>query len=317
LLLPAAAGCAYSFTKVHGRNIADVEAEEIVEAAWESYNVEKYETASHLAAYVPEFHPDSEVAEEALFLAGDSSYRMGELWQSFTYFKELLSRYPLSQYVRDIAERDFLIGEYFLEGDVGFFTNRDSGVKVMTHLVTNFSHHELADDAQMAMAEYFFREEEYEDSAINYKELLKRYPNSEWAEKATVRLGLSHFNVSKGHSYDRERLLMAWIVLDNYLTNYEKGSYRAEALETSQKSRELLAQKELEIANFYHQQQSDLGARIHLANILILFPDTESGEKAKSIMDEFKWDTSLHSADRIVPKESMSFLRGSNQDFPR
>ena len=125
-LLLCAAGCAYSFTKVRGQSIADAEPEEIVEVAWEFYNVEKYEEAAHLAAYVPEYHPDSEVAEEALFLAGDSSYRMGEFWSSFTFFKELLSRYPLSQHVRDIAERDFLIGEYFLEGDVGFFTSRDS-----------------------------------------------------------------------------------------------------------------------------------------------------------------------------------------------
>jgi outer membrane protein assembly factor BamD (BamD/ComL family) len=289
----------------------------IVEVAWEAYNVEKYEEASHLASYVPEYHPDAEVAEEALFLAGDSSYRMGEFWESFTFFKELLSRYPLSQHVRDIAERDFLIGEYFLEGDVGFFTSRETGVKVMTHLVTNFSHHELADDAQMAIAEYYYREEDFEDAALSYKELIKRYANSEWAEKATVRLGLSHFKVSKGHSYDRERLLMAWLVLDNYLTNYEKGGYREEAREASQQARERLALKEMEIANFYDRQFSDLGTRIHLANILILFPDTESGAKARAIMEARKWDISLHAADRIVPRESMSFLGGSEQGLFR
>jgi len=234
-LLPCllSAACTYSFTWVNEKRIADCTPEEIIEAAWKAYDLEDYDEAAHLASYIPENFPDRPEAEEALYLAGDSCFQIEEYWQSFKHFEELLKRYPVSQYVGDIAERDFLIGESFLNEPPGLFghlfTNRSRGVRVMNHLVTNFSHHPLADDAQMAVADYYFDDEEYEDAAFNYKQLVKRYAASEWAEKATFRLGLSHLKSSKGYSYDRESLLKAWVSFSHYKSRYENGAFVSDA----------------------------------------------------------------------------------------
>ena len=69
-----------------------------------------------------------------------------------------------------------------------------------------------------------------------------------------------------------------------------------------------LGQKELEIALFYLRQGQQFGARLHLANVVILFPDTPAGRRAKEIMSEKDWDTSLHSVSSLESRDSMRFL---------
>ncbi|MFH1998103.1 MAG: outer membrane protein assembly factor BamD [Planctomycetota bacterium] len=306
-------GCAYSFTYVNGKRISECDSSEILEKAWESYNKKDYEEAAHLAAYIPQHHPDCFDAEEAYYLAGDSCFQNEDYWLSFRYYRDLLTRFPVSQYIDDVAQKDFQIGEAYLNQEPGFFghlfTNRSRGVTVMNHLVTNFSRHALADDALMAMGDYFFEDKEYPDAAFNYTQLIKLYRGSEWVEKALFRLGESYFLDSKGVSYDRDPPLKAWICMGSYINRYPKGNYVDPAQELLLASREQLAQKELEIANYYINQDCDLGTRIHLSNILLKFPEAKAGLKAREIMVEHNWDTSLHSVDKMVPTESMRFLQ--------
>lgn len=305
-------GCSYSLTYLNGRHISECEPEEILEEAWERYNAEDYGKATHLAAYIPQYHPDCFDAEEAYYLAGESCFQDEDYWWSFRYYRDLLTRFPVSQFIDEVAEKDFQIGEAYLNQEPGFFghlfTNRSRGVRVLNHLVTNFSRHSLADDALMAMGDYFYEDEEYPDAAFNYSRILKFYSGSEWSEKALFRLGHSYFLDTKGISYDRENPLKALASMRVYIIKYPKGNYIESAEGLLKQSEENLAKKELEIARYYMNQDCDLGTRIHLANIVIVFPETASSKVAREIMAKHKWDSTLHSVDRMVPTDSMKFL---------
>jgi outer membrane assembly lipoprotein YfiO len=311
LVLPAG-GCAYSFTYVDGTHIDDVDPDDLLDAVLEAHRTGDYDEAAHLAEYIVEYYPEGFRGEEALYLAGDSYFQTGDMWDSYTSFKNLLARFPHSQYIEQIAERDYAIGEFYLYRPPGtfghLFTSRSRGVTVMSHLVTYFSRHSLADDAQMAIAEFHFKNEDFEDAAEAYGRLVKNYPTSEWVEKATFMLGVSYKNSSKGIAYDREPLLRAYTALDKYLKRYPKGSYAEDAASISVGLKEMVAQKELDIALFYFNQDALFGARIHLANILIVLPETEVAKKAEKIMAEQGWDLSIHAVDQMVPRESMTYL---------
>ena len=235
-----------------------------------------------------------------------------ELAELFEQYQELLKRFRASHYIKTIQERLYEIGDYFLNQSGGFlgglFTSRGKGVKVMDYLVTEFSRSDLADDAQMAVADYYFETGEYLDAADYYSLLIKEYPRSEWVEKATYRLGVSYETNSRGYSYDRETLLKGLAAARSYVNRYPDGSYIEEARSLLATLLDGLAKKELEIALFYWNQENAFGTRIHLANLLILFPDTEAAETGRAIMEEEEWDTSVNSVDRVVPKASMDFL---------
>jgi outer membrane protein assembly factor BamD len=298
--------CSYTFTQVNDQSISDCSPKDILEASEDAFRALDYDRAAHLAEYIIDEHPDSGEAEDALYFAAESYFRLDELKNAFNLLKELIMKYPATRYSRIVAERDFAIGLAFFEkgsGFFGFLKNRGFGVRVVTHLLTYFPTSDLADDAQIAMAEYYFDKEDYLAAAEAFERVVMEYPTSEWAEKATFMAALSHFNLNKGPAYDREALLQCIQILRVYIAKDPRGSSLTECEEILSEACERMARKEMEIADYYFDQEKEFGARVHLANIVLLFPDTLAGEKAKGLMDERGWDTSINSIDAIKPKK--------------
>jgi outer membrane assembly lipoprotein YfiO len=297
---------------VDDKRIQECEVNEILDAARTEFEREDYEESEHLAAYVREYFPGSPMVEEALYLAGESAYRMEDYWNSFKYFKDLQKWFRASRYLTTIADRYYTIGEAYFNREPGFFghlfTGRSRGVQVMNHLITHFSHYKLADDAQMSIADFYYEKEDYLSASEYYQELIRNYPASEWMGKAVFRLGMSYINESKGPQYDREMLLRAWVTMACYLKHFPNGNYNSEAEESQSFVTEKLAEKELDIALFYLNQNRDFGARIHLANAVILFPETKAGKEAQKRMTEHGWAITVNSAEKLTPRKSMNFL---------
>jgi outer membrane protein assembly factor BamD (BamD/ComL family) len=312
LLGYALGGCSYSFTWVDDKRIADCDPDEILDAAQQEFDQEDYEECEHLATYVREYFPGDPQVEQALYLAGESAFLDEEYWNAFKYFKDLQKWYRASQYLTTIADRYYQIGEAYLNRKPGIFghlfTARGRGVQAMNHLITHFSHYKLADDAQMSIAEYYYEKEDYLAAADYYTELIKNYPASEWMGKAVFQLGMSYIKESKGHMYDREMMLRAWVTMGSYLKHFPTGNYINEAKENQAYIIEGLAWKELAIALFYLNQKRDFGARLHLSNAVILFPETKAGKEAQVRMIRNGWIISVNSAEKMVPRKSMSFL---------
>jgi len=307
-------GCSYSFTYVNDSHIDECGVDVIMDAASDAFYLKDYDEAAHLAAYVSETWPSSPETEEALFIGGESQFFMVEYWEAFECYRKLLARFPASPHIEAVAEREYLVGEALINPEPGFFghifNQRSRGVKVLNHLITRFSQGDRADDAQVAIADYYYSSEKFEDCTFYYTELIREYPRSEWVEKSVYRLGISYFNQSRGPSYDRECLLKARTAFGYYISKYSDGGYAEEVAKRILEIDNLLAEKEFEIAQFYLQQDQTFGARIHLANAVILFPTTRAGIEAQKILNEKTWDTTIHSVDRFGDEESLRFITG-------
>jgi outer membrane protein assembly factor BamD len=312
LILALYGACSYKFTSVNDQSISDCAPREILEASEDAFSVGYYDRAAHLAEYIIEEHPDSDEAEDALYFAAESFFRLEEFKDAFNLLKELIVRFPASRYSRIVAERDFAIGLAFFEEGTGFFgwtKNRGFGIRVMTHLLTYFPTSDLADDAQFAMAEYYFSKVDFFASSEAFERVVTEYPTSEWAERATFMAALSYFNINKGPDYDRESLLQCIQILRHYAARYPRGSSLKECGEILAEACERMAQKEMEVADYYFDQEKEFGARIHLANIVLLFPDTSAGAEAKRMLDERGWDTAVNSIDAIRPRKVFQAAR--------
>ncbi len=304
-VLSGVSSCSYSFTRIEGKSISDCTAAEILMAAQDAYAMEEYEHTIHLVEYVAEEHPDAPEAEDALYLAAESNFKLGEPAESLVFFKELNVRYPASRYSGIIAERDFAIGRALFEDDswfLGSFT-RARGVEAMNHLLKEFSTSELADDARMELGLYFYSEREYQDAIAMFMELIEESPGSEWEHKALFMMGLSHFERNRGASYDGKSLRQCITVLSTYRERYPTGSYVQQCEEVILEARERIAEKELEIALFYLDQDQEMGARRHLANVVILYKDTGAAARAEEILSWNGWDLSFHSVDTLAPEQ--------------
>jgi len=299
-LIGTCVSCSYSFTYVQDQPIKTCAAREILEAVEDAFHDEDYGTAKHLAEYIVKKHAKSVEAEDALYIAAESAYRLEDYRDAFEHFQDLIVKFPATRYSRLVVERDFAIGQAYLREGTGLFAvfkSRSYGIKVMDHLLTYFPTSDRADDAQMAIAEYQFSTENYLAAGDAFQRVRSDYPRSEWSEKATYRAGLSYFNINKGQSYDRDSLIWALQMLRLYRQQYPQGSFTNACDEALAATIDRLSGKEMEIALFYLKQDQEVGARVHLANLVLLFPETERGQRAAEMLAERGWDTSLNSQD--------------------
>jgi outer membrane protein assembly factor BamD (BamD/ComL family) len=309
LLAAGLNGCAYHFTSLDGVSIFDCPTGDVLDSAVDAYESGDFEDAAHLASFIVDERPDSVEAEDALFFAAEASLRDEEPKKAFLFYKELILRFPATRRSRIVAERDFSIGEAFFTEGTGFFgflKVRGYGVRVMNHLLDYFPTSDLADDAQMAIGEYYFSREDFTTAAESYEQVLEAYPLSEWAERAVFLTGKSYFRLNKGYSYDREFLLRSIQYLRHYLDRYPEGTYLEECKWFLADAGDRMARKELEIATFYLDQDQERGGRIHLSNVVLLFPETDASDLARTMLEERGWDTSIHSCDTVRPRKLMS-----------
>ena len=156
-----------------------------------------------------------------------------------------------------------------------------------------------ADDALMAIAEYYDDREEYLFSADKYKMMASRYAGSEWEDAAAYREALSYQRASRGVGYDDQLMRRSRRAYLEYLGRDDLSGHRADAQRELQVVEETLAEGELEVARFYLLREQDRGARIHLANVVLAFPGTPAAEQARTELEARGWDVSLHSLDTL------------------
>ena len=159
-----------------------------------------------------------------------------------------------------------------------------------------------ADDAQRYVAGYHFEEEDWDLAIDRYQILYREYPQSEWRQLAEFRIGECYLHMSYGPDYDRTLLLRAREIFRGYLARYPDGGFVTQAEFGLRTAESWLAEKEFRIAELYLLRDQDRGARVHLSNIVRVFPDTDAAPRAREIMDEHGWDDSIHAEATLLPR---------------
>jgi hypothetical protein len=86
-------------------------------------------------------------------------------------------------------------------GLAGIFRSDTLGFEGLQFLVDRIPQGAYADDALMALGDEYLRREEYEDAALQYQNLLLRYPDSEWSFRARLRLADAYLARDQGAAY--------------------------------------------------------------------------------------------------------------------
>ncbi|MEW6742830.1 MAG: outer membrane protein assembly factor BamD [Planctomycetota bacterium] len=318
--------------EIDGVPLGAMTAPQILEIARATLARGDAEDAAELAMYVARRFPDSLEMEEARVIAGEAFQAREEWVAAFRQYRFLLDASPRSEYRLKLEPVIFSLALALLREEPGWFSDRSYAVEVLTYFTIQYSKSDNADDAYRLLGAYHYEREEYDLALDAYRELYLKYPQSEWRELAEVRVGLCYARLTQGAAYDRGILLRARAVLQQYLAKHPDGGFRDEAASELQGIEELLAAHEVEIARLYLVRDQEIGARLHLANAVLAFPRTLSGEEARRSLDERGWDLSLHSLDTLTveggtygdpfdeqwvgPLGSFRFLRDKKESGP-
>ncbi|MDG2148580.1 MAG: outer membrane protein assembly factor BamD [Planctomycetota bacterium] len=245
----------------------------------------QYEDALELAEKAVsqgDLSPEQEA--DANNLAADSALALGRYLKALRLYRKVLEQAPWSPHVANIEFRLYEIGVAFLTLPQfgGWFDSRGRGVEALETLQAHYRRSELADDALRLVADYFGREDvrEWLEAAITNEKLFLEYPESEWAERSLWLAGHYRLMLVYGPEYNRDEMLRAEELLELSLETFPFGAKARESAEDLVKVKDLLAEGEVLVANFYRARGNMTGERLRLANAAILFPTTAAGEAA-------------------------------------
>jgi len=182
--------------------------EEGLEKAKESYEAGDYKKAQVELQNSLRFAAPDEVREEALFLAASASFEAGDIWKAHHHVLAYWQAYPKGPHTSQLVELDYKIALRLLGGKWGriygvpLLPGGITGRSVLEKLLDRAPYHPLADDAQLALGDFYLRRENYPEAKLAYEALVIRYPQRETAEEARLMLAVATALDSQGIEYD-------------------------------------------------------------------------------------------------------------------
>ena len=276
------------------------------------------EAAADLFEDIVDDYPETERAAESKFRQGRALYKAREYDDASQALQLYMRIAPVNPHLAEVEEIVYECGKAGLASNHGLFSifkSDDAALESLQFVAQTFPAGSYADDALLALGDYMRRDEDYASAALHYKELLLRYPDSEWSFQARLRLGDSYLARDQGPPYhagfvdvdpregipaEQAKMIApvtsaVELAMEQYATYLERmdadparraeyGADVAYARRRLQECRERLAGKDLHRANWYSGCSERAGA-ISYWRQAAAWPDTRAGQMAQAQLD--------------------------------
>ncbi len=233
-------------------------------------------------------------SEEAMYLDAEANFRAEKYEAAYKAYVDFLEAFPLTTRRLEVGDRLHQIGVAYITGRVEkqylavSVGDRALGRDILEMVVRDYEFEAFADDALFHLAEDSLRKGLPDEAAEELRDLIFRYPQSEWVPIAEFKLVESFLAMSKGYVYDVSAIRAAERQLAKYLVRYPEGDRAKEAEELLADIREKLAQRELGTAEFYSGEPES--ARVYLVALLREFPDTDAAATAREMLRDMGFE---------------------------
>ena len=243
--------------------------------------------------------PDSALAMDALFMAGESYFFADNYPQANKQYEKLVKAFPNNKYMDVVDQRRFAIAKYWLDlnherPEPFFYVNvfdrtrpwkdaHGSGLRVYDKIRVDDPTGRFSDDATLAAANQHFSDGKFYKADEYYSDLRKAYPSSEHQFLAHF-LGLK----AKLNNYDGPAYSGAPLDEAEKLIKQMRRQFPQE----SEKEREFLDRAAAEIrfnqaerlsflARYYDRRAEYRAAGHYYARVVNEFPDTPLAQRAQ------------------------------------
>ena len=172
---------------------------------------------------------------------------------------------------------------------------------------------EMADDAQLYLADSHFEVGEYVVAASEYRRLMRRYPESPLVEQAQYKLGMCFVELSPHYQLDQDYTRQAITTLQNFLEQYPNSKYSDKITRQIQTLRNKLAHKSYSNGHLYFILDQYDSALIYYNNLLDQYYDTEWANQAR--LERAKCLIELGRQEEALAQVEELLTRSPNQDI--
>lgn len=269
------------------------------------FEAKRYRAASQEYASAADRAIDMRLKEDALFMMGESYYFDDKCIKARDAYNELADKYPSTRYLDTVVNRQWAIARYleayaashydvaltpnFWDKTRPWFDTKGHGIKTYENIRMNDPTGPRADDAIMATAGIYFRDQRYDDADYHYELLRREYPRSEFQFEAHL-LGLqSKLRKYQGSDYDGTPLEEAQTLVKNLRMNFG-GQLSAEDRERLKtvggQLHQELATRDMQMAQFYDGTKNYASAKTYYAEVIDKYPESEMATQARERMTQ-------------------------------
>lgn len=193
---------------------------------------------------------------------------LGQPWEAYLALRDFADHHPHSELREQVAALLYQAGHDLATSGGGFlffWSDRRGGRTCLQHLTTRYPDSQYLADALRMLGEMAMEDGEYDTARDDFREILVRRPDSEWAPLARFRFAMSLFASLRGPEYDLDQMQHATKELRDFLANPpEKPEMVRQARATLQQVLEWQAQRHLLVANFYRTIDNRAGELLSL-----------------------------------------------------
>jgi len=230
-------------------------------------------------------YPKSFEASESQYYLGLIEEERGNFYQAFLDYQKVVDKYPFSERIKDIVEREYNIAEKFIAGykrkALGVtIPVENPAIEILTKVVENSTYGPLAPKAEYKLGLVLKGLQRYYEAEDAFNKVIANYPESEWVEPSRFQIASCRAAVSRGPDYDQGAMQDAKQKFEEFVKDHPDAVLSKEAEENITKLKEKEAAASFNIARFYEKQEDYKAAKIYYNNILDNYPNSPWAPKA-------------------------------------
>jgi len=251
----------------------------------EFFNGKKYQDARREFKKLIKAYPKAAEAAESQYYLGRTEEAEGRIYEAFQAYQKVIDKYPFSERIQEIIERELDIADRFMVGEkrkaLGVaLPVENPAIEIYSKIVENSTYGPLAAKAQYKLGLVLKGLTRYYEAEDAFNKVISTYPDSEWAEPAKFQVASCRAAVSKGTDYDRGAAEEAKQKFEEFVKEHPEAALSEEAEKNISELREKEAESNFNIARFYEKQKAYDAAKIYYADVVNNYPDSPWVEKA-------------------------------------
>jgi outer membrane protein assembly factor BamD len=253
----------------------------VAQAAFDKHD---YSLAIKAARHLTKTWPLSDYAPRAQYLMGRSYEARRQDQKAFDHYQIILQKYPKSENVKDVLNREYEIACRYLAGQrfklwglIPTFPSMDRTAGMFDDIVKNGPYSEVAPHAQLRIGAAREKQTDYPAAVKAYEVAADRYyDRPAIAADALFRAGIAYDKQAKTAEYDQSVAGQSIAQFTDFVTLYPKDPRvpQAEKLMTSLKVEQ--ARGNFEIARYYEKHKKWNGALVYYNEVVLHDPNPNS-----------------------------------------
>ncbi len=277
-------------TKYAGRETAGP----VFREAKDLYDSKRYAEAAERFDRLLETGVPGRIREDALYYAAESHFDAGNYYKAHVDYDLLLEEFPGTDRIRQVAEREYRIGQALVQGEKKEFlilfevSDPETGVEILRQVLDRYPTGDFADDARFTIANFYFQEARYTEALEEYKVLRESedFKTSEWRHVALYQIAKCQEAGYQGPPYDTSSIQESRESYAEYENEDPSGSRIADSRARRAEIDLDLATSDLRKAKWYLQWGRPQAAAVFLRDIVDLYPGTEPAREARELLDD-------------------------------